>query len=145
MKRRILISLAIIVGLVVAVMIVAPPLVPVILRSEWHGLLSERQMLMTMKQRDTSELKTFPVNYLREADTVYVGADSKWWKHLENGAEVRMLIKGTELVGWATPILDDPDRSAEGFKKLRPLTYKRALWTEAVFIEIQIQAEPVQK
>ena len=73
--------------------------------------------------------------------SVDVGADSKWWKHLENGAEVRMLIKGTELVGWAVPILDDPDRTTAGFKKLRPSTYKRALWTGAVFIEIQVRDE----
>lgn len=64
------------------------------------------------------------MDYLREGNSVYVGCDSGWWKHLEGGAEVRMLIKGTELVGWAMPILADPDRIKAGFKKLRPWTYK---------------------
>ncbi len=139
MKRRILISLAILVGIAIVLIIVANPIVTAILRSERHALLSDGIMLITMKKRGTSELKTFPVDYLREANTVYVGADSGWWKHLEGGADVRMLIQGTEQVGWATPILDDPDRMAVGFKKLRPFTYKRALWMGAVFIEIEIQ------
>lgn len=139
MKKRILISLAALVGLALIIMIVANPIVSAILRSERHVLLSDGIMLMTVKKRGTSELKTFPVDYLREADMVYVGADSGWWKHLEGGAEVRMLIQGREWIGRAMPILDDPDRSTAGLKKLRPWTYKRALWTGAVFIEIQIQ------
>ena len=117
---------------------VAHLLVPTILRSNRHGLLSGHIMLITMKKRETSDLLTFPVDYLRDGDSVYVGSDSGWWKHLEGGAEVRMLIQGTELVGWATPIIDDPDRIKAGFNKLRPWTYKRALWSRAVFVEIHI-------
>ena len=96
-------------------------------------------MLITLKKRDSSEMKTFPVDYLRERNRVYIGSDSDWWKHLEGGAEVTMLIQGTEFTGWATPILDDPERSGVGFKKLRPWTYKRAEWTGAVFVEVKIR------
>lgn len=99
-------------------------------------------MLITMTKRDTAEAITFPVDYRREGDTVYVGSDSAWWTHLQGGAEVRLVIQGTELVGWATPIVDDPDRIREGLKKLRPWTYKRALWTGAVFVEIRIRRGP---
>ena len=115
------------------------PLVPVILQSERHGLLSDGVMLITLKKRDSAGMKTFPVDYLREGNMVYIGSDSGWWKHLEGGAEVTMLIQGTEYTGWATPILDDPERSSAGFKKLRPWTYKRAEWTGAVFVEVKIQ------
>ncbi len=117
----------------------ANPIVSAILRSEQHGLLSDGVMLITMQKRDSSDRKTFPVDYLREGNMVYIGSDFGWWKHLEGGAEVRMLIQGTELTGWATPILDDPERSRAGFKKLRPWTYKRAEWTGAVFVEVKIQ------
>jgi hypothetical protein len=118
----------------------ANPLVSTILRSEQHGLLSDGVMLITMKERDSSEMKTFPVDYLREGNTIYIGSDFGWWKHLEDGAEVHMLIKGTELVGWATPVIDDPERNIAGFKKLRPWTYKRAEWTGAVFVEVTIKS-----
>ncbi len=96
-------------------------------------------MLITMKKRDSSEMKTFPVDYLREGNMVYIGSDSDWWKHLEGGAEVTMLIQGAEVTGWAIPILDDPERSSAGFKKLRPWTYMRAEWTGAIFVEVEIQ------
>jgi len=35
------------------------------------------------------------------------------------------------------------DRISTGFKELRPSTYKWALWTEAVFIEVRIQKGPI--
>lgn len=115
------------------------PLVPAILQSERHGLLSGRTMLITMKDRETAQMKTFPVNYLREGNMVYIGSDFGWEKHLEGGAEVTMLIQDTEVTGWATPILDDPERSSAGFKKLRPWTYMRAEWSGAVFVEVEIR------
>ena len=138
MRKPVLILLFVGVGIAVA-LAVAHRLVPSVLRSERHALLSGHIMLLTMINRQTAEPITFPVDYLREGDTVYVGSDSGWWKHLKGGAEVRVLIQGTEFVGWATPILDDPDRMSEGFKKLRPWTYKRALWSGAVLVEIRIQ------
>ncbi len=138
MKKRlaiIVLTLASIAGLLA----VAHLLVPTVLRSERHALLSGHMMLITMRKRDTTETITFPADYLREGDAVYVGSDSAWWTHLQGGAAVRVLIQGTELLGWATPIVDDPDRAKKGFQKLRPWTYKRALWSGAVFVEIQLQ------
>ena len=59
------------------------PLVTTILQSEQHPLLSGRTMLITLKNRETAQMKTFPVNYLREGDMVYIGSDlggrSIWW------------------------------------------------------------------
>jgi hypothetical protein len=139
MRRRLLIIFSALAGTVVVITVLANPLVAVLLSSENHALLSDRILLLTLRERDTAEMTTFPVNYLREADTVYLGCDSGWWKHLQGGAEVRVRIKGKDLVGWATPVLGDPDRSRKGFKRLRPSTYKWALWREAVFVEVHIQ------
>ena len=139
MGRRIVKIASILAGVIVLVIVVANPIVSAILRSEHHRFMSDRIMLISMKKQGTSEETTFPVNYLRERNIVYIGADFSWWEHLKGGAEVDMLIAGTEYTGWATPILDDPDRTSAGFKKLRPSTYQRALATGAVFIEVQIQ------
>ena len=51
------------------------PLVTTILQSEQHALLSGRTMLITLKSRETAQMKTFPVNYLREGEMVYIGSD----------------------------------------------------------------------
>ena len=134
------IAISVVAGIAVFIA-AANPLVSTVLRSGRHGLLSDGVMLITMQRRDSSDMKTFPVDYLREDDIVYVGCDSGWWKHLEGGAEVRMLIQGREFVGWAIPIVDDAERSGVGFRKLRPWTYKRAEWMGGVFIEIQIRED----
>ena len=77
-----MIILSVVVG-IAATLTVAHRLVPTILRSERHALLSGHIMLITMKNRDTSNLISFPVDYRREGNIVYVGSDSAWWKHLE--------------------------------------------------------------
>ena len=142
MTRRIVLIVLVLVGLA-GVLGVAHLFVPTILRSERHALLSGHIMLISLNKRNTADLITFPVDYRREGNVVYVGSDSAWWEHLQGGAEVRLLIQGIELIGWATPITDDPERSRAGVKRLRPWTYKRALWSGAVFVEIQLQgAQP---
>ena len=64
--------------------------------------------------------RTIPVNYLREADTVYVGADGAWWRQLRGGAMVTLLIRGETLSGQANPIENDQQYTTEVFARLRP-------------------------
>lgn len=138
MKKRFVIMLWVAAG-IIGLVVVYNPVVTTILQSDHHALLSGRTMLLTLENRETSQPKTFPVNYLREEEMVYIGSDFGWEKHLEGGAEVRLLIQGEEYVGWALPILDDPERSAAGLRKLRPGTYKLAEWIGSVFVEVQMQ------
>ena len=138
MKRRFVIMLWVVAG-TIGLVAVYNPVVTTILQSDQHALLSGRTMLITLENRETSQLKTFPVNYLREGDMVYIGSDFGWEKHLQGGAEVRMLIQGKEYVGWALPILDDPERSTAGLRKLRPRTYKLAEWIGSVFVGVTMR------
>jgi hypothetical protein len=138
MRKR-LVSIVLIFAVIAVLLLISHVLVPVVLKSKQHALLSGHIMLITMTKRETGNLITFPVDYLREGNTVYAGSDSTWWKNLEGGAEVYLLIQGTEYVGWATPITDNLDRIKEGFKKLRPWTYWRASWSGAVLVEIQLR------
>jgi hypothetical protein len=95
-------------------------------------------MLIAMRGRKTGKLHTVPVNYLRQGDRVLCGCDFKWWRNLEGGAEVLLRIRGQELRGWAEPIRDDPERSRQGFRQLRPYSHRRALRTAAVLVEIRL-------
>ena len=73
-------------------------------------------MLLTI-----SEGKTLPVNYLREGDTVFIGADGSWWREFQGeGAEVTLLIRGVRLQGRAKVVLDNPTYTHEVFARLRP-------------------------
>ena len=118
MKRRFVIMLWVVAG-IAGFVAAYNPVVTTILQSDHHTLLSGRTLLITLENREPLQPKTFPVNYLREEAMVYIGSDFGWEKHLEDGAEVRLLIQGKEYVGWAPPILDDPERSTAGLRKLR--------------------------
>lgn len=65
--------------------------------------------------------RTLPVNYLREGDQVFVGADGPWWRAVRDGnAPVTVTIRGETLTGRARVVLDDPDYKRSVFERLRP-------------------------
>ena len=65
--------------------------------------------------------KALPVNYLREGNWVYAGADCPWWRELRGaGGKVELLIQGEALKGHARAIQDDPTLRDTVFEKLRP-------------------------
>lgn len=65
--------------------------------------------------------RTLPVNYRREGDQVYAGADGRWWRTLRDGnIPVTVLIQGETLAGRARVVSDDPEFKAAVFGRLRP-------------------------
>ena len=38
--------------------------------------------------------RRFPVNYLREGNVVYLGADGRWWRQFETAAPVTRVLRG---------------------------------------------------
>ena len=48
-----------------------------------------------------------PINYLREAGQVFVGADGWWWRSFRDGnVPVKVRIKGEEFTGRARTVMD---------------------------------------
>ena len=84
------------------------------------GERAARVMLLTLPGG-----RTIPVNYLREDDMVYAGADGSWWKELVgDGKPVTVLVRGETLSGEARVVLDDPEYVDRIFLKLRPNAVK---------------------
>ena len=84
--------------------------------------------------------RTLPVNYRREDNHVYAGADGRWWRTLRDGnASVTVLIRGETLTGQARVVFDDPEFKAEVFSRLRP-TVPSWLpeWLDAHLVVIEI-------
>ena len=100
--------------------LIANPRVERELREEPNGERARKVMLMTLPSG-----RTIPVNYLREGEVVYAGADGRWWHELRGaGARVELLVRGEALTGVARAIEDDPDHRADVFSRLRPTAPK---------------------
>ena len=86
--------------------------------------------------------RTLPVNYRREDNHVYVGADGRWWRTLRDGkASVTVLIRGETLVGQARVVFDDPEFKAEVFSRLRPTVPSwLPQWLDAHLVVIELEA-----
>lgn len=105
-----------VVGYVGYTVFVANPRVEREVREQPDGERARKVMLLTLPSG-----RTIPVNYLREGDVVYAGADGRWWRELQGeGAPVTMLVRGETLAGHGRAIEDDEALRADVFSRLRP-------------------------
>jgi len=80
-----------------------------VLRSPFHGMLSNGMMLITVTGRKTGKKYTTPVGYYREGNSLWVitSRDRTWWKNLCGGADVGLLLKRKQVSGFAELELDE--------------------------------------
>jgi deazaflavin-dependent oxidoreductase (nitroreductase family) len=80
-----------------------------VLRSPFHGLLSNGMMLLTVTGRQTGKKYTTPVGYYREGEYLWVitSRDRTWWRNLRGGAEVGLLLKRKPVTAFAEPDMDE--------------------------------------
>ena len=94
------------------------------------GARARRVMLLTLPSG-----RSIPVNYLREDDMVYAGADGGWWRELRGDeVPVTLLLRGEALAGTARAVLDDPAYRHDVFDKLRP----NAIESFGTLVEIRL-------
>ena len=95
---------------------VANPKITKELNSEPNGERAAKVMLLTLPSG-----KTIPVNYLREGEFVFVGADGRWWREFQHdGKRVEVFIRGEALEGNAVAMTEDPEYRDDIFERLRP-------------------------
>ena len=79
-----------------------------VLRSPFHGLLSNGTMLITATGRKTGKKYTTPVGYYQQDGYLWIltSRDRQWWRNLKTGAEVSLLLKRKPVRGFAEAELD---------------------------------------
>ncbi len=92
-----------------------------ILHSPFHGMLSNGMMLITLTGRKTGKTYTTPVGYYVEGEYLWVitSRERKWWKNLQGGAEVSLLLKRKPAHGIADVELDEKAVEARMYEYLR--------------------------
>jgi deazaflavin-dependent oxidoreductase (nitroreductase family) len=79
-----------------------------VLRSPFHGMLSNGMMLITVTGRKTGKTYTTPVGYYEEGGYLWVitSRERSWWRNLQGGANVKLLLKRKPANGFAETELD---------------------------------------
>lgn len=79
-----------------------------VLRSPFHGMLSNGMMLITVTGRKTGKKYTTPVGYYQEDGYLWIltSRDRTWWKNLQGGAEVSLLLKQQTMKAFADTELE---------------------------------------
>jgi len=92
-----------------------------VLRSPLHGMLSNGMMLITITGRKTGKTYTTPVGYYMEGEYLWVitSRERKWWKNLQGGAKVDLLLKRKPVTGIADVELDEKSVLARMSEYLR--------------------------
>ncbi|MBI5934299.1 MAG: nitroreductase family deazaflavin-dependent oxidoreductase [Chloroflexi bacterium] len=92
-----------------------------VLRSPLHGILSGGMALITITGRKTGKKYTTPIGYYREGDSLWIltSRDRTWWKNLQGGAQVELLLKRQPVTAQAEPDLDEKSVEARMYEYLR--------------------------
>ena len=83
------------------VRILANTIATAILRSPWHGMRSDRLLLLTFTGRKSGKEFTTPMRYVQEGETLLMRVVYPWWKNLVGEATVRVLLRGEMRTGTA--------------------------------------------
>ncbi len=80
-----------------------------VLHSPLHGILSQGMMLITVTGRKTGKKFTLPVGYYCEERALWIltRRNQTWWRNVEYGAEVSLLMKRKRFRAFAEADLDD--------------------------------------
>ena len=92
-----------------------------VLRSPLHGMLSNGMMLITITGRKTGKTYTTPVGYYVEEGYLWVitSRERMWWRNLQGGAAVNLLLKRKPVQGIAEVELDEKAVEARMYEYLR--------------------------
>jgi deazaflavin-dependent oxidoreductase (nitroreductase family) len=92
-----------------------------VLRSPFHGMLSNGMMLITITGRKTGQKYTTPVGYYEDDGYLWVitSRDRTWWKNLFCEAEVGLLLKRKSVKAFAIPVLEEESVEARMIEYLK--------------------------
>lgn len=86
-----------------------------LLRSPFHWLVSGRLMLIAVRGRRTGRYRTLPVGYAQAPGVIYILVGDyetkQWWRNLEGGAPVALIVRRHVIDARATVLDGKADRS----------------------------------
>jgi len=123
------------------------PVIRALLRSPFHGLLSEQILLLTYTGRKSGRRYTLPVGYIRDGDALLVVSQhselKQWWRNLRDGAPVTVLLR-SERVSARADLIEDPEAvAAEVQRLIARLGPKEA--SRQLYMSLDVAPPPTQE
>ena len=72
-----------------------------LLRSPFHGALSNTLIILSFKGQKSGKTYTLPVGYMRNGDEIKIVSSRGWWKNLRGNVPVTLWLKGQKRQGIA--------------------------------------------
>ncbi len=94
-----------------------------VLRSPFHSMLSNGMMLITVTGRKSGKTYTTPVEYYEEDGYLWVlsSRGRTWWRNLQGGANVKLVLKHNPASGFAEAELDGKAVETRLFEYVRQM------------------------
>jgi len=92
-----------------------------VLRSPFHRMLSNGMMIITITGSKTGKTHTTPVGYYQEDGYLWVitSRNRTWWRNLQGGAQVKLLLRHKLVHGFAETELDGKAVESRMFEYIR--------------------------
>ena len=96
------------------------PIIQSILKSPLHPLMSEHSLVIKYIGRESGKEYSFPAYYHSAGNSLQVLVEKAedWWRSLKNGANVKVIMKGRELRGWAEAVRDTQNMKDDFYQLL---------------------------
>ncbi len=109
----------------------------IILRSPFHGMISQNTLLLTFTGRKSGKRYTTPVNYVPVGDDIFIVSkkDRTWWRNLYGGAPVMYRLQGHTMTGQGVAF-EDATQVEEGL-----MAYLEAAPHFAKYFDVRIDEE----
>jgi hypothetical protein len=108
---------------------------PIMRRFLNRGIGSKTLMMLEFTGRRSGRSYSFPVGYMQNGQTLFCYSPFSWWRNLQGGAPVTVVLRGDKLRGVAD-VCTDTDQIATGLD-----TYLRHNPGDARFYKVKLDKD----
>jgi len=86
-------------------------LVRMILKSPFHMFIGNKTALIEFTSRQSGRVACQPIRYLRKDNVIQALCEKgkDWWKNINDGAPVKLVLDGKKYQGWAE-VIEETDK-----------------------------------
>jgi hypothetical protein len=89
-----------------------------VLKSPFHSLVSGGIMIITFEGIKSGRKYSTPISYYADDGWVYCFTHANWWRNFQDGAKVKLRMKGKDYQAFAHAIPNDIDQKSQALSEM---------------------------